>query len=339
MINEITEYKKSRIIIGELLENFPNYIPDKYNDTIIIITDTNIKKYHGEKFPLVPIIEIGTGEKIKTQKTVDTIISKLIELGADRHSYLVGIGGGIVCDITGYVASVFMRGIRFGFVSTSLLSQVDASIGGKNGINHTGFKNMVGTFNHPDFVICDTELLATLPPDEIRNGMAEVVKHAIISDAAMLFFVKKEYENILKLSHEHISYLIQNSIRIKSSFVIADEKEVGERKKLNLGHTFGHAIEKLCNISHGSAVSVGIVEEAELSFKFGYCTRETVTKITELLRSLGLPTEISFDKDQLFNAIKKDKKQNRDKLDFIFIEDIGRVTIKQVKYAELLKHI
>jgi 3-dehydroquinate synthase len=289
-------------------------------------------------FPNYPVIEVGTSEHIKCQYTIDSIVNELLELGADRYSYLVGIGGGIVCDITGYVASIFMRGVRFGYVSTSLLSQVDASIGGKTGINVKGYKNVIGTFNQPDFVICDQTMLSTLPKEEIQNGMAEVIKHALIADKSMLEVIES---NIHAISHLHqgvIDYLIDNSIRIKSSIVSADESEGGERKKLNLGHTFGHAIEKLSGVAHGRAVAIGLVKAAQLSAQYGYCSPELVPRIMSLLEKIGLPTVTELADTLLIEAIAKDKKKNKDCVDFVFLKEIGEVRIESIPITQLIPH-
>ena len=170
---------KSEILIGESFVNTSRYLPKK---NVIIITDDNLHKHYSNDFPDFPVIKIGTGEQIKTLQTIEHIISQLIDLQADRKTFLLGIGGGIVCDITGFVASIYMRGINFGFVSTSLLSQVDASVGGKNGINFNSYKNLIGNINQPKFVICDIEMLYTLPKKEIKNGIAEIIKHSIIAN-------------------------------------------------------------------------------------------------------------------------------------------------------------
>ena len=172
----------SNIYIGESLQNVEEYLP---KGKTIIITDENVKNHYLSDFPDCPVITISTGESIKTLATVESIYRQLINLDVDRQTFILAIGGGIVCDIAGFVASTFQRGLRFGFVSTSLLSQVDASVGGKNGVNFDSYKNMVGVFMQPEFVICDIKLLNTLPKEEVANGFAEIVKHALIEDYSM----------------------------------------------------------------------------------------------------------------------------------------------------------
>ncbi len=207
----------SSIYVGESLNNLKKHLPS--SKKTIIITDENILACHGKDFPDLPIITIGTGESIKTLATIESILEQLIDLDCDRTSFIAGIGGGVVCDITGFAASIFMRGVKFGFVSTSLLSQVDASVGGKNGVNLDSYKNMVGVFNQPEFVICDITLLHTLPKNEISNGFGEIVKHALIYDAPMIEFIENNIQKALELDHETIFRLVADSVKIKSQVV------------------------------------------------------------------------------------------------------------------------
>jgi len=332
---EYTDYQKSKVVVGESFKKLIEYVPEEKRDRLIILTDQNVGGIYGVEFPKVPVITIGCGESIKTQKTVDQIVDQLLDLGADRHTYLVGIGGGIVCDISGFVASIFMRGISFGYVSTSLLSQIDASIGGKTGVNHKGFKNLIGTFNQPDFVICDLDMLNTLPKAEIHNGIAEAIKHALIADPAYYRFIDENSEAILSLDRKILKKLVARSIEIKTGVVTRDEKEKGERKKLNFGHTYGHAIESLSGIAHGQAVAVGMVKAAELSVNMGYCTENLVKEEKRLLQKFGLPTETDLSNNALLEVIQKDKKRKLDKVDFVFIREIGQVEIQPIPVEEL----
>ncbi|MGD9278532.1 MAG: 3-dehydroquinate synthase family protein, partial [Desulfobacterales bacterium] len=224
----------STIRVGETLQNLGKYIPAA---NVVIITDVNVKRFYQNNFPSHPVITIQTGEKIKNLDTVRSIYGKLVEFGVDRSTVIIGIGGGIVCDITGFVASTFLRGVKFGFVSSTLLSQVDASVGGKNGVNFQGYKNMVGVFNQPEFVICDLNLLNTLPQKEVLCGLAEIVKHAAIGNADLFKYLEEHYQKVLALDTGVIERLVYDSIVIKSAIVNKDEKEKGERRKLNFGHT------------------------------------------------------------------------------------------------------
>lgn len=326
----------SSIFVGESLKNLTNYLPSTH---IIIITDENIKKYYGTDFPDVPVITIGTGEGIKTLATVETIFKELIRHSCDRSSFIVGIGGGIVCDITGFVASTFLRGVGFGFVSTSLLSQVDASVGGKNGVNLDSYKNMVGVFNQPEFVLCDIDLLNTLPKKEISNGLAEIVKHALISDSNMFDFIEKNRQKALNLDYDTIFNLVATSVKIKSRVVQQDEKEAGERRKLNFGHTIGHAIEKIEKSGHGRAVSMGMVAAALFSQQKGLIPREDVVRISSLLNDLKLPTTFKYNVDQIISAAGKDKKKQGKDLFYVFLEQIGKARVEKISFDALNEFI
>ncbi len=323
----------SKILLGESIENFVNYIP-KAKKTIIV-TDANIIKHYSKCFSQFPVIEISMGEDNKTLSTVDYIMERLVELEADRTTYIVGIGGGIVCDVTGFAASIYMRGLRFGFVSTTLLSMVDASVGGKNGVNHRGYKNMVGTFNQPEFVICDYMLLLTLDRQEYLGGFGEIIKHAAIKDAAMFDYMEQNSNKALNYDFEVIHQLIRDSIVIKSRVVEQDEKESGERKKLNFGHTFAHSLEKHTNLSHGQAVAVGMVYASRMSANIGLISNADADRIKKLVTAYQLPCESSIDSKTLFDGMKKDKKREGDGVHLILLQKIGEAIIKSLTYNQL----
>ena len=325
-------YGRSSIYVGERLKNLENYLPDSQ---AIIITDENIKKYYQKEFPDVPIITIGTGEGIKTLATIETILKKLIHFSCDRSSFVVGVGGGIVCDIAGFAASTFLRGVKFGFVSTSLLSQVDASVGGKNGVNLDSYKNMIGVFNQPEFVICDIDLLNTLPKKEISNGLAEIVKHALISDAGLFNFIEKNYQKALALDYDTIFRLVTDSVKLKSQVVQKDEKESNERRKLNFGHTIGHAIEKIEKAGHGRAVAMGMVAAAKFSQARHLINQKDVSRICSLLTDLNLPTTLEYNAKEIIRAAGKDKKKQGSDLFYIFLEQIGKARVEKISFDEM----
>jgi len=322
----------SKIIINESLENLNQYVPA---NRVVIITDYNVSLYYRSHFPGWDVVEIGTGEKIKTLDTVQYIYKKLVAREIDRSCFIVGIGGGIVCDIAGFVASTYMRGLPFGFVSTTLLSQVDASVGGKNGVNFQGYKNMIGVFNQPSFVICDPAMLKTLPKKELLCGFAEIVKHAVIGDRAHFDFLEKYYKEALEMDEEVLARLIYDSIIVKSSIVQRDEKEKGERRKLNFGHTYGHALEKSIGIPHGEAVSIGIVFAANLSVRRNLLPLEEAVKIRRLLERLHLPTKTTANKEKIWDAIKKDKKKQGQGIHFVLLKTIGEAVIEEISLEEL----
>lgn len=322
----------SRVLIGESVKNLKNYLPEA---RVITIIDENVHEYYQGVLPSSNTIVIGTGERIKTVDTVSKIYEKLIDFGADRSSFILGFGGGIVCDIAGFAASTYMRGIRFGFVSTTLLSQVDASVGGKNGVNFMGYKNMVGVFNQPEFVICDPAMFATLPEEELKNGCAEIVKHAAISDKEMFAYLEKNTEEIFALNPEVLERLVFESIKIKADVVSRDEREKGERRKLNFGHTLGHAIEKTTGIPHGQAVSIGMVAAARLSEKKGFLSEEDRVRIEQLLEKLRLPTKIPAQGKGLYQAMAKDKKREGETVFFVLLKGLGNAVIEEICLEEL----
>ncbi len=272
----------SQIFIGERLGDLHMYIPQS---NTFIITDTNVNKIYRKTFPNFPVFVMKAGETNKNLSTVAEIYRWLLDQGADRNSFIVGIGGGVVCDLAGFVASTFMRGVSFGFVATTLLAQVDASVGGKNGVDLDGYKNIVGTINQPKFVICDISMLKTLPYVELVSGLAEVVKHALIADSSKFEYIEKNSDSILALDLTMLEYLVTRSVRIKADIVEVDEREGGLRRVLNLGHTWGHAVEKITGISHGQAVSIGLVFTAKLSFNKGMITEIERDRIINLLLS------------------------------------------------------
>ncbi|MFO7751859.1 MAG: 3-dehydroquinate synthase [Desulfobacteraceae bacterium] len=323
---------RSEIHIGESLLNVSKYIDGRRT---IIITDTRVMRHYEGCFPNCPVITIDTGEGIKTLATVETIYKQLLHLQADRNTFILGIGGGIVCDIAGFAASTYLRGLDFGFVSTTLLSQVDASVGGKNGVNLDAYKNMVGVFRQPEFVICDTALLKTLDPEEIVNGYAEIVKHALIADSDMFVYMEQNPEKIKALSPDAVTRLVDDSVRIKSGIVQADEEESGERRKLNFGHTVGHAVEKVACTGHGTAVSIGILAAAAFSVEKGFLSKEELERTALLIKKLGMPSAFGFDASRVAEAVKGDKKRENDSVHFVFLTRIGDCCVRKVRFQEL----
>jgi 3-dehydroquinate synthase len=326
----------SNIFVGEKIGNMDKYI-DVSNT--IIVSDKNVIRYYKKRFPDCPVIEIEDGESIKTVATVEHIWKKLLELGADRSTFLLGIGGGIVCDITGFAASTYMRGISFGFVSTTLLSQTDASTGGKNGINLNGYKNMIGAFDQPEFVICDTTMLKTLPKAELYNGFAEVIKHAAIASKSQFIFLEKHRNDILDKNPEALEDMIFNSVSIKAKIVQADEFETGERKKLNFGHTIAHGLQKISNIPHGEAVAIGMVFAADMSRKRGLLYESEFRRLNRLVYNYNLPTSIKCNKEKLIDAVAKDKKQHSGTIDFVMLNSLGKSSIVPLDNAAFAKCI
>lgn len=334
MIHTLKVAERSDIHIGRAEELLPTLLPD---GRVIVITDANIDRRQHSLLKGMEFIMIGTGESIKTLHTVETIYRRFVELGIDRSCFVLGIGGGIVTDITGFVASTYMRGLRFGFISTTLLGQVDASVGGKNGVNLDGYKNMVGTFNQPQFVICDPELLDTLPAREFRAGLAEIVKAGIIADRNLFERIEQSQFDELRHNHDLLGEIILAAIKVKADIVDRDERESGERRKLNLGHTFAHAIEKLSTeMNHGEAVAAGMVLAARLAVKLGTLASDEAERIERVLASLGFVLTSPVPVKRLVTAISKDKKADGDSIHFVLPTGIGSCEVCKMSISEIV---
>ncbi|MBI5584706.1 MAG: 3-dehydroquinate synthase [Deltaproteobacteria bacterium] len=322
----------SIVRIGESFRNLSRYLPP---GKTVIITDANVRQAYGRFFPPAEVIEIGTGEGIKNLETVGKIYEALIRSEADRTAFLVGIGGGIVCDVTGFAAATYLRGLPCAFVASTLLAQVDAAVGGKNGVNWEGYKNMIGVFSQPAFVICDPELLRTLPRREILSGMAEVVKHALICDAGLFAFLEENVRGALELRPEVLARLVGDSLAIKSAIVNRDERERGERRLLNFGHTFGHALERATGVSHGEAVGAGMVLAAMISERKGYLAGADRVRMEKLLAALGLPLQIPCPPEKLRAGLRKDKKRAGETVHFVLLQGLGRAVVEEMTLEEL----
>ncbi|MEJ7828095.1 MAG: 3-dehydroquinate synthase [Segetibacter sp.] len=302
-------------------------------DEGIIITDENILKAYSKKFQGWKVVAIKAGEQHKNQQTVDSIIDQLIELGADRQTFLVGVGGGVLTDMTGYVAAIYMRGIRCGYVPTSILAMVDAAIGGKNGIDVGLYKNMVGIIRQPAFILYDYSFLKLLPQAEWVNGFAEIIKHACIRDVAMFKLLEENKLTDFQKDKELLSKLIQRNALLKSKVVAKDEYEHGERKFLNFGHTIAHAIENLYQIPHGHAVSIGMGVACKISEQLN--SFSDTTRVTGLLKKYGLPPQFEYDKEQTLKLLRADKKKEKDAISYILLQKIGKPYIASLPFQQI----
>ena len=303
----------------------------------VIVTDENVYAAHTKRFKGWNTIVLKPGEEFKVQETADAVIEQLIELEADRKTTLIGVGGGVVTDITGYVASVYMRGISFGFVPTSILAMVDASIGGKNGIDVGIYKNMVGVIRQPKFILHDLIFLNTLPQSEWENGFAEIIKHACIRDAVMFRELENSSYKTYQNRKKSVCELIQRNAVIKTKVVQQDEFEKGDRRLLNFGHTLGHALENQYELSHGQAISIGMAYACHISEQMtGF--KETERVIT-VLEKYNLPTYATFDKQMVFDVLKMDKKRERKEMNYILLNKIGRGVVKPIPIDHLEKII
>jgi 3-dehydroquinate synthase len=323
----------SRVIFNNSFENFKSFIPA--GKKVVIITDTSILNYYGTTFTGIPTIDIGQGEKIKTFKTLEKIFEEFLKLNVDRSWFVLGVGGGIVTDVTGFAASIYMRGLPFGFISTTLLSQVDASVGGKNGVNFGELKNMVGVFAQPSFVICDPAVLSTLTERDFISGFAEIIKAAAIRDVQLFEYLENNVAMALNKDHRVLGKIISESVQIKANVVQNDEKEAGERRILNFGHTFAHAIELYMGLTHGEAVAVGMMLASEVSAKMGHLSKEEALRLQNLISSYKLPVRFNIDKALVYNTLLKDKKREGDSINLVLLKGLGNAIVQKVSLKEM----
>jgi 3-dehydroquinate synthase len=336
----------SRIFIGAALEDLGDYGEGRRT---ILLVDSNVARLYPGLVSGHRWVDAGRGETAKSLENIEKICRRLLEFNADRSTALVGIGGGVACDITGFVASIFMRGLRFGFAPTTLLAQADAAIGGKNAVNLDGYKNIIGVFNQPEFVLLDFDVLRSLPDREVLCGAAEIVKHALVGDAGMFSYLEANGRRLLALERDTLEEVVRRSVELKIKVVSADEKEAGERRKLNFGHTLAHALEKAflgllengpeknetAGLSHGEAVAVGMAFAARVSLARGLLSSDVAERIESLLRSLGLPVKTPVAGGLLLEAVWKDKKREAEALRFVLLEDIGKPVIAKLGRKEL----
>ena len=279
-------------------------------------------------------VEIPDGEEYKSFETLKSIYDRLIEFGFDRSSFLLALGGGVVGDIAGFTAATYLRGIPFVQVPTTLLAQVDSSVGGKTGINHEKGKNLIGAFYQPGFVLIDTATLDTLPEREYLSGLAEVVKYGIVLDGPLFDFMVANARRLLDRDKECLLTVIKRACSIKASIVEKDEKETGLRAVLNYGHTIGHAVETLTHYkkyTHGEAVAIGMVQAAKFSEEMGYSGSAETAKIIALLNALQLPVEMPFfSQSEYVDALLHDKKAKEGGINFVFNKGIGDFQVSLV---------
>jgi 3-dehydroquinate synthase len=272
-------------------------------------------------------IEFPAGESSKNINTVLDIVGKLLELGTDRSTMLIALGGGVVGDLVGFIASVYMRGIPYIQIPTTLIGQVDSSIGGKTAIDLTHGKNLLGTFCQPRAVFADLTFLETLPDKEFNNGLAEIIKYGIIDDEKMFSILEENMDTVKSRDSSVMLKLVEGCCRIKKSIVEIDEKEQGLRRLLNFGHTLGHALEAVSKytISHGEGVALGMIAAARISEKMRYLDAVQLKRIEEIILRAGLPVKIpqNFSADEIISRLAMDKKKKDDVVHFILLKKIG----------------
>jgi 3-dehydroquinate synthase len=282
----------------------------------------------------VKLIVLPDGEAFKTWEVLQKIFDGLLENSADRKTTLVALGGGVIGDMTGFAAACYMRGIRFIQVPTTLLSQVDSSVGGKTGINHPLGKNMVGAFHQPQAVIADLDTLKTLPPEELAAGLAEVIKHGAIADPEFLSWIEKSQDALNNCDPVAMEFAVRRSCEIKSQVVAQDEKEGGIRAILNFGHTFGHAIEAGMGYGswlHGQAVGCGMVMAADLSVRVGLLSNADASRLKKIIQALHLPTQPpKLGVDRFMELMSVDKKAEGGEVRYILLNGLGQAKIQKV---------
>jgi len=313
-----------------------------------VITNSTVAGLYGETVTLslensgyvVVQIEMPDGEEYKTSSTLNQIYDDLLAAGVDRSSFVVALGGGVVGDVAGYAAATWMRGIPFVQVPTTLLAQVDSSVGGKTGIDHPGGKNLIGAFYQPRLVLIDVDTLVTLDQRQFRAGLGEVIKYGVALNRAFFEYVEANINAVLELDPGILIEIIRNCCQLKAQVVELDEKEAGLRAILNYGHTLGHAFEAISayrGLVHGEAIAIGMVLAAKVSAALGHCSSDDVARITVLLSRCGLPVDVpQYDRQLLLQVISADKKSKSGSITFICNLGIGMYAMSQHTPEELL---
>jgi len=301
----------------------------------VMLTDSHIASLYGEEITrrfhnmglAVTMITVAAGEATKNMETALSVMKKLLELGTDRTSVIIALGGGVIGDLTGFIASVFMRGISYIQIPTTLMAQVDSSIGGKTAVDLPEGKNLVGTFNQPQAIYIDLKFLETLSDKEMKNGLAEIIKAGIIEDISLFNMLETQTEAIKSRDQTVLTSLVEKACRVKKGIVELDEREKGLRRILNFGHTLGHALEAESGygMSHGEAVSIGMVAAARIAEKIYDLPTADRERIEALIAAIGHPTTIpaSMSTDGILGRLKMDKKKVGDTVHFVLIKKIG----------------
>lgn len=327
------------IIIGnDLLEKSGHYIGQLGSSQILLVSNPTVLNLYGEKVMTslkeaglnVSVAIIPDGETYKNMDEVSGVLDKAVSSQLERNSLVIALGGGVVGDLAGFVASVYMRGIDFIQIPTTLLAQVDSSVGGKVAVNHPGGKNLIGSFHQPRLVLIDIETLFTLDMAEYRSGLAEVVKYGVIYDRGFFGFMENNIEEINRLDKECVQELIYRACTIKADIVNQDEKEMGIRVILNLGHTFGHSLEKVTNYSlrHGEGVAIGTIAACYLSSLMGFMNPDTLEQIQQLYQKMNLiPPFPDIDNNIIYEGMLNDKKIWKGDLRIVIPLDIGNYRV------------
>jgi len=323
---------QTRIITDDHLNDLPNHIGSR---KAVVVTDETVNSLYGHLFPDCHKVILPPKEEVKTISVVRRLLDNFAEFQLDRSGIVVGIGGGTVSDVAGFAASIFMRGVSVGFVPTTLLAQADAAIGGKNGVNLGDRKNMIGTITHPEFVLMDYSLLATLNQAERICGMAEIIKTALVDDHNLF----EEIENMTPFAtlndEASLGKLATSAAKIKAKIVCADAGDTGIRRLLNFGHTLGHAVERINGLQHGCAVALGMSVAVHLSVKKNYLDKTQADRIWAAIESWGLPFESTFNLEPALYLLNWDKKRSGTTIAYVLLKSIGKAHIVDMEIEEL----
>ena len=325
------------IFIGEnILRGVDKFISGK----ALLVTQKNIPC--AEKFPC-EVAYIPDGETSKSLAEAEKLYTRAIECGLDRKSAIIALGGGVVGDLAGFVAATFMRGINLIQIPTTLLAQVDSSVGGKTAVNHALGKNLIGAFHQPRAVFIDLNFLKTLPDREIKSGLGEVIKYGVISDAEFFTYLEDNAEKILSRDLKTLAHVVKRCCEIKAQVVSSDERESGLRRILNFGHTAAHAIEEQTHYKkyrHGEAVAVGMIAAARISLELGKTTAANVERLERLIKKFGMMTTCAgLDADKLYNVTLRDKKTVGGKVNWVLMKNFGDVEISSDVPAQIVKSV
>jgi len=316
----------------------------------IIITDSKVCGLYGEQLRQIlesadfdaGLIDVPEGEQHKSIETAGKLYQELVKLRAERTTPILALGGGVIGDLAGFVAATYMRGVPLVQVPTTLLAQGDSSIGGKVAVDHGNLKNMVGAFYHPRLTISDVSLLKSLSQREISSGLAEIMKHGLILDADLFRYLEKNMKKIKALDENALETIVFRSAQIKARVVEKDELDLGPRNVLNYGHTVGHAVESVSGMKiwHGEAVAIGMVAEARISNRLGKFCKDDMTRLTKLIKQVGLPTELPpLEARKLLKVMQHDKKVLRGKLRFALPKAIGEVFLTDEVEPTLVQEV
>jgi 3-dehydroquinate synthase len=349
-IIKLETVRRCPVIVGDgIIDRLGDYFDISPYSGIVLITDNTVKKLYGQKVmkvlgaadKKVSLLTLPAGERVKSLKTIERGYRFLLENNIDRKGLICALGGGVVGDTAGFIAASYLRGIDYIQLPTTLLAQVDSSIGGKVGVNFSGKKNMVGGFYQPKAVISDVALLKTLPPAEMRNGLAEVVKYGLAMDEGLLGILDRKQRS--EFTSQELEDIVILCCRLKAGIVEVDETEsTGQRAILNFGHTIGHAIEAAASLrlSHGQAVAIGMAAAARISVESGILNQSNITKIEGLLLKFGLPVRCpGISADALMEGIRFDKKTTRGRTGWVLLEGIGKGVVNQPVEEEMVRKV